>query len=148
MNAQDAKICDEFQNQFDLCELGLRHFGQDERKQLERHFEKCDRCQRWLSDWELIKLSTRELTQLEVPDTVLAGIMTKLEPAPALAKLPMSVNSDVLFGGAGLCVLLLASIFYASEGTEGAVSWCLSFVILLCAHYFFNSRKTGVAVNA
>jgi hypothetical protein len=144
MNTYDAKICDEFQNQFDLCELGLKQLSPDERKPLERHIEDCKACQKWLSDWELIKLSTHQLSQLEVPDTVLSGIMTKLEPARS--ELSMPVKSDFLLGAAGLGVLLVSSVCYAAEGTDGVMSWCLSFVVLLFAHYLLNSRKMGVAV--
>jgi hypothetical protein len=144
MNTYDAKICDQVQNQFDLCELGLRQLEADERKLLERHFESCKPCQKWLADWELIKLNTRELTQLEVPDSVLAGVMKGLEPGRlALPTLP---KSDLLLGGAGLCVLFLTSIFYAAEGAEGAISWGLSFLLLLVAHYLLNLQKPGVAV--
>lgn len=145
MKTHDANICEEYQNQFDLSELGLRHLVQDERQNLERHFEDCDHCRKWLSDWELIKLSTRDLSQLEVPSTVMAGIMSKLAVPPERVLVP--AVSEVVIGGAGFGVLLLASAYYSAENPDGLAAWCVSFCLLICAHYFFSftSRRVQVA---
>src|SRR5450432_1146706 len=77
------QFCNDAQEQFDIHELGLGPLDANAKKQMERHFEDCEPCQKWLADWELIKLDTRELIQLEVPSTVLSSIMANIEPAPS-----------------------------------------------------------------
>ena len=134
--------CDQAQEQFDVHELGLGPLDPAARKQMELHFDDCQPCRKWLSDWELIKLDTHELVQLEVPSTVLSSIMAKIEPAPSevasfediIAMVPI-LRSDALIAVIAFAALLLAGFHYASEGFEGTAAWCAGFIVLFLANH-------------
>jgi hypothetical protein len=128
--------CNKIQEQFDLCELGLEQFDHTARKHMELHIESCSHCKQWLSEWELIKLETQQLPQLEVPDLVLANIMSKIEPPPQVV--PKFAKTDLLLAAAGLAMLLFSSMHYAADGLEGGMTWCLCFLILLAASQIFK----------
>jgi hypothetical protein len=135
---QDSS-CKKIQEQFDLRELGLEQFDVTARKQMESHIESCSHCKDWLSQWELIKFETQQLPQLEVPGSVLANIMAKIDPAPQMV--PKFAMTDWLLAGAGLAMLLFSSMHYAADGLEGGMAWCLCFLVLFGASQIF--RFTG-----
>lgn len=87
----DNQMCNDAQEQFDIHELGLAPLDPIARRQMEQHFESCEPCRTWLSNWELIKLDTRELSQLEVPLTVLSSIMSEINAAAS----PVSTLNSV-----------------------------------------------------
>ena len=143
----DTHLCSQLQEQFDYYELGLGPLLPETKNQMEKHFESCDHCQKWLSEWELIKLDTRLLDQLEVPSTVLANIMSQIEPAqvavPLTVTSPTLFKSDLLIALVALGSLLFAWLRYASEGFEGTAAWCFSFIVLFAVHYMFQTLSQG-----
>jgi hypothetical protein len=138
--------CDEIQNQFDLCELGLGQFDLSARKQMESHIGSCDQCKKWLSDWELIKLETQQLPQLEAPTSIVANVMSKIETTPK--PVPTFAVSDLLLTVAGLALLIFSSRHYGADGIEGSMAWCLCFLILFAVSQIFKvkGQETDYAI--
>ncbi|HEY9682830.1 MAG TPA: hypothetical protein V6C86_14740 [Oculatellaceae cyanobacterium] len=160
--------CSDAQERFDTHELGLAPIGTEEKRQMEQHFKTCEPCQKWLSQWELIKLEAHGLEQLEVPSSVLASIMTKIDEAPvlipqvqdSLAVTPAAIavgahtpspvtnlpakaqtfQSDLLVACSALALLIAASLHYASESLEGTASWCFSFAVLFAIQHFLRGN--------
>lgn len=161
-----SQSCVDAQERFDTHELGLAPLGTEEKRQMEQHFKTCEPCQKWLSQWELIKLEAHGLELLEVPSSVMASIMTKIDEAPglvpqmqdSLAIAPAAAavgtlsqvtnlsakaqtfQSDLLVACSALALLIAASLHYASESLEGTASWCFSFAVLFAIQYFLRGN--------
>jgi predicted anti-sigma-YlaC factor YlaD len=131
--------CNKIQEQFDLRELGLEQFDLPARKLMESHIESCSHCKEWLSQWELIKFETQQLPQLEVPGSVLANVMSKIDQAPQAV--PKFAITDLLLAVAGLAMLLFSSTHYAADGLEGCIAWCLCFLLLYGTSQIFKFTR-------
>jgi hypothetical protein len=148
--------CSDAQERFDIHELGLAPLETEAKRQMEQHFKTCEPCQKWLSQWELVKLEAHSLEQLEVPAMILPSIMSKIEAAPPLVPHVQSATisttsstsqtplfqSDLLVAAAAFVLLLAASLQYASESFEGTASWCFSFAVLFAVQYFLKGKTS------